>query len=287
MARPERKPWLTYLGLPAIVAFLAFQLYDQRPILAQEQTPKKTAAKKKANKPAPQSKAPFALVELFTSEGCSSCPRAEALLNEITADARKQGTRVFTLAFHVDYWDYLGWRDPYAEKRFTQRQRAYARGFRLRSLYTPQMIVGGRTQFVGSSRWKARRAIRAALKRRPSASVDVKVGAVAKSAKRLSLTYSVQGAPKGAVLNVALVQRGLVSKIAKGENSGRTLRHDNVVRAFQRVTLAKKSAGKLELVLPKGLLASNSSLVAYLQDARTLHVLGATQVDLRVSSSKP
>ena len=98
---------------------------------------------------------PFAVVELFTSEGCSSCPPAEALLNQIHPRAAKSGQRIYTLAFHVDYWDRLGWKDPFSEAAYSQRQNSYANGFGEDRIYTPQMIVNGRGGFVGSDAGEA------------------------------------------------------------------------------------------------------------------------------------
>ena len=95
---------------------------------------------------------PFAVVELFTSEGCSSCPPADNLLGEIVKDAQKGQQRVYCLSFHVDYWNSLGWRDPYSDPAFSRRQREYARAFESVQVYTPQMVVNGSTGFVGSDR---------------------------------------------------------------------------------------------------------------------------------------
>ena len=94
---------------------------------------------------------PFVVVELFTSEGCSSCPPADELLSEIV-DGRYENTDVIGLSFHVDYWDYIGWKDPYASRDFTNRQRIYAEKLRSHQLYTPQMVVNGKHEFVGSNR---------------------------------------------------------------------------------------------------------------------------------------
>lgn len=203
---------------------------------------------------------PFAVVELFTSEGCSSCPPADKFLSELVADAQKTGKRVFPLAFHVDYWNRLGWTDPFSSAQFSDRQRAYAGKFGIRSAYTPQMIVNGSEEFVGSDRERAKRAIDAVL-RRP-ATVEVKLrwhdGTV---------EYEVTGAPSGSVLNLAIVERDLVTNVKSGENSGRTLRHDNVVRVF-----VSKPTGKGAATLPA---TPNASVIGYVQDAGKLTVLGA------------
>ncbi|MEL7087271.1 MAG: DUF1223 domain-containing protein, partial [Planctomycetota bacterium] len=106
---------------------------------------------------------PFAVVELFTSEGCSSCPPAEAVLNRLDRDARQGHQRIFTLAFHVDYWNRLGWTDPFSDRAYSDRQRDYAVTLRERSIYTPQMVVNGTTGFVGSHARRAGQEIGRAL----------------------------------------------------------------------------------------------------------------------------
>src|SRR5439155_3600475 len=171
--------------------------------------------------------ASFAVVELFTSEGCSSCPPADALLREIDSAAQRDRAPVYALAFHVDYWDALGWADPYASARWSQRQKAYAEARGGESVYTPQMLVNGGASFVGSDRQKAERAIAAALGQRASVSVSVRAERSDDGALRVRVVTN--GAPEGAVVNVALVERGLVSGVARGENAGKTLRHDGVV----------------------------------------------------------
>jgi hypothetical protein len=96
------------------------------------------------------------LIELFTSEGCSSCPPADRLLEKLAAE---NNDKVYVLSFHVDYWNYIGWKDPFSQARFSQRQRNYARQFSLESIYTPQMVVNGVAEFVGSDEQKLRAAI--------------------------------------------------------------------------------------------------------------------------------
>src|SRR5258706_10393726 len=109
-------------------------------------------ATEKPSKPAVPTTQPtgIAVIELFTSEGCSSCPPADALLAEILRDARGKNLAIYPLAFHVDYWDHLGWRDPYSDPAYSARQRGYSRTFHRDSIYTPQMIINGVSEFVGS-----------------------------------------------------------------------------------------------------------------------------------------
>ena len=94
----------------------------------------------------------FALVELFTSQGCSSCPAADKYLSELIEKAKKEGKTIFALSFHVDYWNYIGWRDPYSSKEFTDRQKTYFENTKTTSIYTPQVLVNGSEEFVGSNK---------------------------------------------------------------------------------------------------------------------------------------
>ncbi len=233
-------------------------------------------------KPAPEvvvppgEAAPVAVVELFTSEGCSSCPPADRLLARLAAEARKNSEAVFTLSFHVDYWNYLGWADPYSDAAFSARQRAYSQTLG-ETVYTPQMIVNGRRAFVGSDASKARRHLAEAL--RQNASVTLALGVSPVTAEGVLLaSYAAEDLPAGAVVHLAVVERGLSQNVTRGENTGRTLAHDNVVRVFETL---EAGYGKVPLLLPKDLTLENASLIAYAQDAKTMAVLGATGIELK------
>ncbi len=227
---------------------------------------------------------PFAVVELFTSEGCSSCPPADELLSALAAEARRDGQPVHFLAFHVDYWDRLGWTDPYADAAFTRRQRGYVERFASRGAYTPQMIVNGTTEFVGSNRATATRAIDEALKRQSVASV--KLTGLSRTADTATVNYLVTPLPVKALLHIALVERELVTKVRNGENAGRSLRHDNVVRHFQTIALADGEGTALVKLSPS-LRPEHSSVIAYVQHAEDRSVLGATSVDLNGAATRP
>ena len=225
---------------------------------------------------------PVAVVELFTSEGCSGCPPADDLLSEIVAESRATDRRVFPLAFHVDYWDDIGWPDPFADPAFSRRQRAYARAFRSDQVYTPQMVVNGAVGFVGSDRAKATREIAAALEKEPAVRVTLAVEDGAKPGT-IVVTYATTPTAPDRVLNVALVERGLSVTVRRGENAGKVLRHDNVVRAFQTRPLGDDHRGRVELAVPAGVLAGNASVVGYVQDGRSMAISGATAVHLPTS----
>jgi hypothetical protein len=228
---------------------------------------------------------PFAVVELFTSEGCSSCPPADNLLGEIVQDAEKRQQRVFGLSFHVDYWNSLGWRDPYSDAAFSRRQREYAQALNSDQVYTPQIVVNGSTEFVGSDRIRARKQIDAALKQPARAAVKLSQEGK-KEPSSVVFAYEVERAARGSVLNVAVVERGLVSNVKRGENGGRTLRHENVVRALETRHLGGAAKGTVQLKLPADLVRKNSLAIGYVQDTASWAILGATAVELQPTDAR-
>jgi hypothetical protein len=218
----------------------------------------------------------FAVVELFTSEGCSSCPPADQVLAELADDAKKNGRRIFPLAFHVDYWNYLGWKDPYGLALSSERQEQYGAALRVNQSYTPQMVVNGSAEFVGSDRRRARKAVDAALAPPAQARVTLRVKADGDGQK---IQYQVSDAPKDAVLCVAVVESGLVSQVRRGENAGHTLSHTNVVRKFVTLPLGGLTGS---VVLESEFSSSKRDLqvIAFVQDSRTLAIFGATGIHL-------
>jgi hypothetical protein len=178
----------------------------------------------------PATAARFALVELFTSEGCSSCPPADDLLAQLSADAARSGQPVAALSFHVTYWNRLGWTDRFSDEAFTKRQGAYAKQLALQSLYTPQMVVDGEHQFVGSDQSSVKDAVRAALARSRSTRLVLKARP---DRDGVTASCDVAGAPDGSVLWVAWADAEDSSSPDRGENEGRRLHHVNVVRALE------------------------------------------------------
>jgi hypothetical protein len=188
------------------------------------------------------------IIELFTSQGCSSCPAADKNLTEILQKAAKEGQPVYGLSFHVDYWNYIGWKDPYSSKAFTEQQRKYSEQLGLSSIYTPQMIVNGTDEFVGANKNASERAITKALNQ-PS-EYQIAIGGRSYANGKLKVNYSI--APnskieKGDVINLAIVEKSLENYVPRGENSGRKLHHDNVVKWFSSFPLKEK--GELEIAV--------------------------------------
>ena len=220
--------------------------------------------------------APVAVLELFTSQGCSSCPSADRLLTETLAEATKTNKQVIGLSFHVDYWDRLGWKDPFSNHAFTQRQYAYSEHFAQRGVYTPQEVLNGQQEFVGSNRSRQSSALKEALS--TPATVGVQIAANTPKANQLTVSYQLEGDLTNAVLNVALVSKTTETIVQRGENSGRTLTHDNVVRVFRTVPATGK--GTMSFTLPTGYEISNGAVVAYVQARQMLAVRGAGMLNL-------
>jgi hypothetical protein len=225
---------------------------DERPTTA------RTATRKK-----------IAVLELFTSEGCHSCPPAEKLLNKTgrEADAKAAGgnsdMEIVPLAFHVDYWNRLGWPDRFSSAAMTARQRGYAEQMRLRSLYTPQLVVNGTDEFVGSSSAKLEKSLGnvRAMSEPMDAALDVSM-AGGKIAVRLS---SDEPVPAGYQLMLAVTASGITTEVKHGENRGKTLTHDFVVIGFRKL-----DANKSVDVTP---------LLRKTSDAKTFHAVVLLQRD--------
>src|SRR5438046_1170217 len=200
------------------------------------------------------------VVELFTSEGCSSCPPADALLAEL---ARRPD--VLALSFHVDYWDRLGWKDPYSSRAATDRQDRYAKVLALPTVYTPQIVVDGRWQAVGSDRADVERALD--LARRDRLDVPVTL-ALDHGQAYIKLRPSSDEAP-ASVLLIGFDRRQ-VTAVKRGENSGRTLAHVDVVRGVEEVARLGGSAG--EIAVPVRWPCDRVAAVVQAADGRVLGV---------------
>lgn len=217
----------------------------------------------------------FAVIELFTSEGCSSCPAADEAVAEIQ---KKYNSNVHVLCFHVDYWNYLGWKDEYSDAVYSERQQRYASAFGLQSIYTPQAIVNGEKEFVGSDRALLSRSVEKALSN--DNEVHVKITAETDNGKPVKVNYE---APinNSTELNIALIQLNAETEVKRGENKGRILKHINIVRAFRSILLNKAGNGTLEFEMPAVLTKLNCKIIAYLQDLKTLKISGVTEAMIK------
>jgi hypothetical protein len=189
-----------------------------------------SAALVAGSQPAPATDRVPVVVELFTSEGCSSCPPADVVLSKLAKEAPAAGVEVIPLGMHVTYWDELGWKDPASLTLATVRQHDYGRVFGEDRIYTPQAVVDGREELVGSDEGGVRRAIAKAA-RQPHAHVTLKTSVDGES---LTAEASVAGIPPDVKEPMAsrliVTEDGLTSIVKRGENGGRTLQHDAVAR---------------------------------------------------------
>jgi hypothetical protein len=218
-----------------------------------------------------------AVVELFTSQGCSSCPPADAALADLARAAERTGRPVYTLAFHVDYWDHLGWADPFDDPAYSSRQQAYGRALKLDQVYTPQAVVNGRTQFVGSDRAAEDRAVADALATPAVARVSVAVIGSARDGSRVDYTATGAGAEDS--VNVAVVEQGLSTEVKHGENAGQRLDQPSTVRWF---TTASARLNHGEVVVPPlpAIRAGRASVVVFVQQPAQGSITGAAAAPL-------
>jgi hypothetical protein len=234
------------------------------------------------------------LVELFTSQGCSSCPPADAFLRELPALGVGRD-KVIPLTFHVDYWDRLGWKDPFGNPKFTERQEQYARGGKLRSpdgpsgldgLYTPQMIVDGKIHFSGQRRQIALREMERAGARPPALDLVAEAG-VHGAAVDVTARVNQPGALKRDQdwrLVAALVARKARTAVARGENGGETLDEVSVVRALsERIPIPGEARAPLTARLdkPADLAWSDVEVVVFIQSEATGEIGAVQALDAR------
>ena len=204
----------------------------------------------------------FALVELFTSEGCSSCPPADAIVDAVQRQYREKN--VLIVGYHVDYWDKLGWKDIFSSPIFTERQEYYSTVFRLNSIYTPQLVVNGEKEFIGSNKDKLITAIDDELEKKPTLSIKLKANQNQEG--KIEAIYSVDSnSSKKDKLILLLLQKAATNNIRRGENEGRTLQHINIVRRFAEFTTREKEE-KVLFDIPAGLKKEDVFVAAFIQD---------------------
>lgn len=187
---------------------------------------------------------PVVLLELFTSQGCSSCPPADELLSEISETYNNR--KVFTLSYHVDYWNYIGWKDPFSSKKYSDKQRVYAQKFRSRSIYTPQLVVNGSEHFVGSSELKLKAAIKRYLKKYKS-DENISIQALKRNGNTINASYIFNGDSDNKNLRAVLVVKEKTTHIKRGENRNLTLTNKNIVAAEVSSKLIAEANIKLQI----------------------------------------
>jgi len=222
-------------------------------------------------RPAPSDNQGFAVIELFTSEGCSSCPPADKLCATLP---KTYPSGVYLLSFHVDYWDRLGWKDPFSNASYTQRQRDYNTAFHpLASIFTPQVVINGKTERLGSDE----SAIRAVIDEELAHTVNPVIDASAHSADGKKVTVNFALTKGQGEFQAALVQLQASTDVKKGENSGKQLHHVDIVRDLKS---SGKNKGSLTLDIPAGLAPTDCKVIVLLRDKDDLHIGGVRTLDI-------
>ena len=199
------------------------------------------------------------VLELFTSQGCSSCPPADRLLGSY---ANRED--IAALSFHVDYWNKLGWKDPFSDHLFSERQENYATssGF---DVYTPQVIINGEKEMVGSEENKIAETIKQFQKQQSSSKIII--DEIKTDNDKISVNYSIKGKFNNSVVNVALVQKKITTSIKAGENNGVTLTNYNVVRNFKTINSFTAEKNTITIDMVSGIDKKDVSIIIYLQDS--------------------
>ncbi len=216
------------------------------------------------------------LVELFTSEGCSSCPPADRALAFLDKEQPYAQAEIITLALHVDYWNKLGWKDEFSTSLFTQRQENYAEKLKLDSAYTPQMIVDGKTEFVGSDLGKAAKIITEAAK------IQKGKIEIVKNEGKLSIKITDLPVHENAGIYLVIAEDNLRSNVARGENSGKILEHQSVVRELRSIgnlSAAQRSTEvETALQINSNWKSENLKIIIFAQENESRKILGAGRI---------
>lgn len=213
------------------------------------------------------------VVELFTSEGCSSCPPADALLGHLRQDLAGKNVQVVPLGFHVDYWNSLGWKDRFSSADYTRRQEQYVRRMGLDGPYTPQMVVDGASEFVGNSAGQAEHEISKAANQAAVAEVTLS----AQGTNQLAVEVRAPRSVSSAVVMLAITEDNLSTKVGAGENGGRELHHAAVVRELRQLGTTHNGtfSAAVPLTLNKDWKRGDLRAVVFVQQGDGGKILGA------------
>lgn len=218
---------------------------------------------------------PIVVLELFTSQGCSSCPLADVLLNKVK---KQYTTDVFALSYHVDYWNYIGWKDPFSKSEFTQKQRQYNIKFRNNSNYTPQLVVNGKEHFVGSSSSKMYNKIETYKKKKTVNNINlINIEA---DHKKVTFDYDIEGNSAGKNMRAILVLDERTTQVKRGENRNRTLKNSNIVVAERLITLEDKK-GHAAISIPEVVKLNEKIQLIVLVENAAYDITGAVKSDIK------
>ncbi|CAM8895015.1 unnamed protein product [Rhodiola kirilowii] len=226
------------------------------------------------------------VVELFSSQGCATSPQAEILVSRLGRGDFQLGAPVLVLAYHVDYWDYMGWKDPFGSSQWTVRQKAYVESLRLDTMFTPQVVVQGRSQLIGTDQDALLNAITTAP-RFPPLSLQATFQKISPNTLQVSLSGSLKSKPDtgGSNIMVGLTENGLITDCPRGENQGKILANDFVVRKLEKLTSVNYVSAKqkvsvdVSFQLRDGFNNSKCTVAVFVQDS-SHHIFGSQSFSL-------
>lgn len=210
----------------------------------------------------------FALLELYTSEGCSSCPPADELMGKIQNEYKDQN--LYVLAYHVDYWDKQGWKDIFSKAEYTKRQYDYAKFMEKDPIYTPQLIINGKIDYIASQETAVRNGIKNALAKPEVAELSIQANQLD---GKLNLNYNTAKVSKNSRLFVAVVQKSAKSNVKRGENAHRILSHYQIVRSLSNFSLSGNLKGIVSIAIPKDFNSKDYEVIGFIQDMNSGNIL--------------
>ncbi|MEO5776210.1 MAG: DUF1223 domain-containing protein [Flavobacterium sp.] len=216
------------------------------------------------------------VLELFTSQGCSSCPPADKILASYVL---KNNPKIIPLAFHVDYWNYLGWKDPFSKAEFSNRQREYAKNFDSYSVYTPQLIVNGKHEIVGSNESGVEKLVNKELNLNNDVSLEITSATI--SGNKLLVNWKTNSGEKNVTINIALVKKNEFVQIKRGENSGLKQTSYNIVFDFKEQTLDANTKNQIAFDFKDTWQSDDFIVVAYLQKNHSGVIETACQTEIK------
>ncbi|KAB8153056.1 DUF1223 domain-containing protein [Kordia sp. TARA_039_SRF] len=216
------------------------------------------------------------VLELFTSQGCSSCPSADDLLGNVSNEFENQN--VFALSYHVDYWNYIGWKDPFSQKEFTQKQRSYAQKFRDNQIYTPAVVVNGKEHFVGSNRAKMYAKIKSYQQK--LSDYNISLGAMENTSETIKFNYAIDGNITATKARVILAIKERTTHIKRGENANRTLKNHNIVVSETYLTNLEKN-GNYSINIPEIVNKNDKLKLFFIVENDSKDIIGASSLDFR------
>ena len=216
----------------------------------------------------------FAVVELFTSEGCSSCPPADELMAKLQTENKDKN--IYFLAYHVDYWDRLGWKDQFSSNEFTVRQQQYQKWLNLYVMYTPQFIINGTTEFAGYNETTLSKKISDALAMQQTSNLELTAKTDDKDS--ISIHFKTNEIQQNSNLFIATIQKDAISKVARGENKGATLHHVQIVKQLKGFVLNEKE-GNIAIEKPANFNTKDWELIGFIQNTSTGKISATAKVN--------